>query len=328
MKLEIVIDIISILMLIFILTGCTEAPEEIEEGFLSEEYPGDVGMENDSAVIWIENFEETSIGEMLSRYEDYKNPDGMYFDNSTLALSSGSHSLAMIAGGDREDATDFYRNFGSDGYEEWYIRWYVKYQPEGEYHHTGVWFGGYWEPLNWPYPRAGTKPNGDDLFSISVESNSPGFLDFYNYWMKMHSWSDPPSSYWGNSLVHHSAASYNDEWICIEVYFKVNPSMNSGDGAELALWINDELVVGFTDSTGLGHWVADKFCTENSDLPSCTNYPPDEGEEMIPLDLQVRIVDELKLNYLWPQNYTTGDEQTTVWFDDMIIASRRIGCLR
>jgi hypothetical protein len=49
---------------------------------------------------------------------------------------------------------------------------------------------------------------------------------------------------------------------------------------------------------------------------------------MIPLDLQVRIIEELKLNYLWPQNYTTAEGQTTVWFDDIVIATRRIGCLR
>lgn len=319
---------ILIAILFFSLSNCTEDVEGIDTPPLSEEYPGDVGMENDSAVIWMENFEENSIGDMLSRYEDYKNPDGMYFDDNTPALSSGSQSLAMVAGGNQEDATDFYKNFGEDGYEEWYIRWYVKYQPEGEYHHTGVWFGGYWEPLNWPYPRAGTKPNGDDLFSIAVEPVFPGTLDFYNYWMKMHSWAEPPSSYWGNSLIHHSAAAYSDEWICIEVYFKVNPSLDSGDGAELTLWINDELIVNFTGTTGLGYWVADKFCTEDSDLPSCTNYPPDEGEEMIPLDLQVRIIEELKLNYLWPQNYTTKDEQTTVWVDDIVIATGRIGCLR
>ena len=319
---------VLIVLLYLLFLTCTEDIEEIDEVFLSEEYPGDIGMENDPAVIWMENFEESSISEMLSRYEDYKNPDGMYFNDNVSALSSGSQSLALVAGGDQENATDFYKNFGEDGHEEWYIRWYVKYQPDAEYHHTGVWFGGYWEPLNWPYPRAGTKPNGDDLFSIAIESNSPGVLDFYNYWMKMHSWSNPPSSYWGNSLVHCSAAYYDDEWICIEVYFKINTSINSGDGAELTLWINDELIVDFTDTTGLGHWVADKFCTGDSDLPSCANYPPDEGEEMIPLDLQVRMIEELKLNYLWPQNYTTGDEQTTVWFDDVVIATRRIGSLR
>jgi len=321
------ISILVVLLSLLFLT-CMEDPGGIDGDFLSEQYPGDVGMENDSAVIWMEDFEENSISEMLSRYEDYKNPDGMYFDNNTPVLSSGSQSLALMAGGDQEDATDFYKNFGENGYEEWYIRWYVKYQPNAEYHHTGVWFGGYWEPLNWPYPRAGSKPEGDDLFSIAVEPVFSGTLDFYNYWMKMHSWSALPSTYWGNSLVHHSAVYYDDKWICIEVYFKVNPSLNSGDGAELTLWINDELIIAFTNTTGLGHWVADKFCTEDSDLPSCTNYPADEGEEMIPLDLQVRIIEELKLNHFWPQNFTTGGEQTTVWYDDMVIASRRIGSLR
>ena len=148
---------VLIVLLYLLFLTCTEDIEEIDEVFLSEEYPGDIGMENDPAVIWMENFEESSISEMLSRYEDYKNPDGMYFNDNVSALSSGSQSLALVAGGDQENATDFYKNFGEDGHEEWYIRWYVKYQPDAEYHHTGVWFGGYWEPLNWPYPRAGTR---------------------------------------------------------------------------------------------------------------------------------------------------------------------------
>ena len=40
-------------------------------------------MENDPAVIWMENFERSSVSEILSRYEDYKNPDGKYLDNNT-----------------------------------------------------------------------------------------------------------------------------------------------------------------------------------------------------------------------------------------------------
>ena len=96
------ISILIVLILLLFIT-CTEGPEETDEGFLSEEYPGDVGMENDSSVIWMENFEEDSITEMLSKYEDCKKRGGMYFDINTPALSSGSHSLALVAGGNRKE---------------------------------------------------------------------------------------------------------------------------------------------------------------------------------------------------------------------------------
>jgi hypothetical protein len=92
--------------------------------------------------------------------------------------------------------------------------------------------------------------------------------------------------------------------------------------------LNDENIVSFTQTEGLGYWVADKFCTEAADMPTCTSYPPDPGQEMIPLDLQVRTVSELQLSHFWPQNYTTQDNESTIWLDDMVIATRRIGCLR
>ena len=50
--------------------------------------------------------------------------------------------------------------------------------------------------LTYPYPRAGQKPDGDDLFSIGLEpiptfTNVP--MDFYTYWMGMHSWMSAPT---------------------------------------------------------------------------------------------------------------------------------------
>ena len=37
---------------------------------------------------------------------------------------------------------------------------------------------------------------------------------------------------------------------------------------------------------------------------------------------------DLKLNAFWPQNYITDPVAGSVWFDDMVIAKQRIGCLR
>jgi len=270
---------------------------------------------------------------VLARYEDYKNPDGMDLVTDVPSASSGSYAMGLRAGGDGADATDFFKVF-DPGYDEWFVRWYVRHEPDSEYHHTGVWFGGYNPQTSWPNPRAGEKPNGDDRFSIAVEANDapPGELDrldFYNYWMGMHGWSeDPAEPYWGNSLVQLSSTAYDDSWMCVEVQFRVNPDLDSGVGAELRLWIDDEPIATFTRTEGLGYWVADHFCLEGADMPGCVNYPPDTGQEMIPLDLQVRTVSELRLSHFWPQNYTTQDNESTVWYDDMVIATERIGCIR
>ena len=297
------------------------------EGTLSEEYPGDVGMADDPAVVWMENFEAGSVGEVLSRYDDHKNPAGMSLVADVPAESSGNQALLMLASGAQEEATDFYKNFGENGYEEWYVRWYVKYVPGSPYHHTGVWFGGYNPPLDYPYPRAGTRPSGDDLFHIALEAISDRF-DFYNYWMRMHSWSASEESFWGNTLVHDQRTIFDDQWHCVEVHSKVNSDLSSSAGAELALWIDDAHIATFSETEGYGYWVADKFCLEDADHSSCTDYPPTAGEDMIPLDLQVRDVEALKLNYFWPENFSTEGEETSVWYDDMVIATRRIGCIQ
>ncbi len=295
---------------------------------LSESYPGDVGMADDPAVLWTEDFEAGSIDGVISRYDDYKNPEGMELVSDVSPESPGDRSMAMRAGGGYQEATDLFKNFGK-GDDEWYIRWYVKYRIGAVYHHTGMWFGGYNPPLDWPNPRAGDRPGGDELFSVAVEASPdrPDRLDFYNYWMRMHSWSAAEESFWGNALVFLEATEYDDQWRCVEAHFRVNTDLESSAGAELELWIDDENIVTFNETEGLGYWVADKFCLENADLPGCTDYPPEAGQEMIPLDLQVRTVRELRLNHLWPQNYSDEDE-TVVWYDDIVVATRRIGCVR
>ena len=313
----------------------TNGPDSDADGdgdaTLSDEYPGDVGMASDEAVVWIEDFEADSVSAVVARYDDYKNTAGMSLVTDVPEESSGNRALGLSAGTASEVATDFYKSFGG-GYDEWYLRWYVKYEPDGVYHHSGVWFGGYNPPSSWPDPRAGTKPSGDDRFSIALESGADasggiGRLDFYNYWMQMHGWSSNPSDpYYGNALAQYSSTSFDDQWRCVEVHFKVNTDMSSSEGAVLELWINDERIVRFTQTEGLGFWVGDHFCTEDADMSTCTDYQG--GQEMIPLDLQVRTVPELQLNHFWPQNFTDAAADTTVWFDDMVIATRRIGCIR
>src|SRR6185436_9828410 len=102
-------------------------------------------------------------------------------------------------------ASDFYKNLGT-GYDEVYMRWYVKYQAGVLWHHSGVWFGGYNPASNWPSPHAGEKPSGMDRFSISVEpvwgsgTASPKF-DFYNYWMNMHN-NVSSGLFYGNPIIN------------------------------------------------------------------------------------------------------------------------------
>ena len=74
-----------------------------------------------------------------------------------------------------------------------------------------------------------------------------------------------------------------------------------------------------------GYWVRDKFCPDDADGAECTDYsaPADQI-----LDLQFRTTADLALNAFWPQNYITEDAMGTLTFDQMVVATTRIGCLR
>lgn len=300
---------------------------------LAAKYPCDMGIDKDPAVVFTENFEEGSVAAVTARYED-KKPGGI-----TLAPDAPPKSCGKASGKFYADpnapAADLFKKL-TPGFDELWVRYYAKYQKGIQWHHTGVWIGGYNPPANWPSPMAGLKPNGDDRFSVSYEpmgaDGSPNpRMDFYNYWMQMHSWMPVPmgnTAYYGNTLVHkNSAALPDDTWMCIEIHVKLNPNPANGAGAELDLWVNGNTVAHFDDKAPVGCWIRDKFCPTGWDGSEC-NYPNLCMQPYIPLDLQWRNTAALNLNAFWPQNYITAGPGGSVEYDDMVIAKSAIGCLQ
>jgi hypothetical protein len=305
------------------------------QGTLASKYPGDVGMQNDPAIVWMENFEEGSATAVGARYDSQANPPGLALETDVPQKSSGKSSGRLTANGDTANATDLYKSFPA-GYDEWYVRWYAKYETGAiDWHHTGTWFGGYAPATPYPNPQAGLKPNGDDRFSVSIEpiwdvATGAARFDTYDYWMQMHSWMDVPqgnTAYYGNAVVHQNAFKVDEgNWVCLEVHVKMNTDLASGTGAMLEIWKNDALVQSFGDTAPKGYWIKDKFCPQGDDGTECTDYPAPFDTV---LDLQWRSTAALKLTYFWPQNYITTSG-TTAWveYDDMVIAKTRVGCLQ
>lgn len=303
---------------------------------LSSQYPGDVGISGDPDVVWAENFEQGSVSSVTSRYSDVSNAGGMTLTSDTPAMSSGANSLRMQSSGSGVNSTHLFKGLANSngGDDEWYVRYYTKYGAGGTWNHTGVWFGGYNPAISWPNPQAGTKPNGDDRFSFALEPVGSGSniqFDFYNYWMQMHSWMASPSgstAYYGNAVLHDTSATMPaDGWTCVEMHLKLNTDLASAAGGELTLWFNDNLVQSYDEAGPLGYWIKDKFCPDTTSDASCTAYRT-AGTPLVPLDLQVRTTNSLKLNYLWLQNYVTSAGVGNVWFDDVVVAKRRVGCIQ
>ena len=91
------------------------------------------------------------------------------------------------------------------------------------------------------------------------------------------------------------------------------------------VWKDDVRIVHFDDAGPMGYWIRDKFCPDGADGAECTDYPAPADEI---LDLQLRSTGDLQLNAFWPQNYITDDAMGTLTFDQMVVATTRVGCLR
>ncbi|MHB8417743.1 MAG: hypothetical protein ACYDCL_06685 [Myxococcales bacterium] len=307
-----------------------------DAGALAALYPCDQGIGNDPAVVWSENFGEGSVAAFQKRYDNVNDPGGQTLVNDVPAGSCSTSSVRLVSSGDAgANATDFFKEI-EPGRDEWYVRWYAKYQGGVLWHHSGVWFGGYNPPLAYPYPHAGDLPAGDDRFSVAIEpifgvgSPNPQF-DTYDYWMAMHSFkANPvPGDYFGNAVINQTAFVETDgSWICLEVHVKLNSDPTSAVGAAMDVWRDDVLVQHYDEQGPPGFWTADKFCPQGADDYPCVTYPPPAGTPLAPLDLQWRSTTALQLDYFWPQNYITDPGPGALQFADMVIATSRVGCLR
>jgi hypothetical protein len=286
---------------------------------LSYDHPGDVGMGEDPDVVWFEDFEQADVGAVASRYDQVQGMPRM----ALITDAPAGHALALTAGGG-VDAVDLYKQLPD--HDNVYVRWYAKYDASVPWHHSGMWFGGYNPAMPFPSPNAGNKPSGDDRFSISIEpvwdvGTAKARFDFYNYWSTMRSWMETPTndgtSYYGNSLVHQKAFTIDEgQWVCLEVHVDVA-------GKALEVYKNDALVQGLPVS---GQWVRDKYCPMAADGSECTDYTTPPFTELV--DLTFRTTPSYGVNAFWPQNYITDAAMGTLRFDQMVVATRRIGCMR
>jgi hypothetical protein len=296
---------------------------------LSATYPDDVGIGSDPSVIWFEDFEGGSVATITGRYDQTQGMQRM----ALVTDAPKGMALALTAGGS-VSAVDLYKQLPD--HDDVYVRWYVKYDANVPWHHSGMWFGGYNPGMPYPSPGAGTQPAGDDRFSISIEpvfdvdTATPRF-DFYNYWMGMHSWMAPPindngTAYYGNTFAHRNSFTTDPgTWVCLEVHATLNTSGSSDAGAVLEVWKNDALVRRFDGGGPMGWWIRDKFCPADADGTECTDYPAPATDI---LSLQFRSTMSYGINAFWPQNYITDPAMGTLRFDQMVVATTRVGCMR
>ncbi|MBI2297334.1 MAG: hypothetical protein HYU66_00025 [Armatimonadetes bacterium] len=302
-----------------------EAPvlPEGDQG-LAAKHPGDVGLEQDPAVIFVERFEEASLDALHRRWDDHSPPETMAFSDDAAPGSADKHSLLITHTGGQGTGGQIYRRL-PPGEKLVFARTYVKFDPDcAKIHHFGTGLGGYNPSTRWPQGGAGELPRGDARFTTQVEPNGDEWhWDFYSYWQGMHVHGD--GRYWGTPFLSGvpTPPVERGKWICVELMVKANDPPDASNG-EQAFWIDGKLwrvdgqVVshvgpGFPEGRWTGGWW-------HPDAASPTGF---DG-------FRWRSVEELAVNFVWTYVYITdapAGHVSRVWFDNVVIARSYIGPL-
>jgi len=315
---------------------------------LSARYPGDEGIASDPSVLFHDDFES-----------GWGRWDGPSDDTQYLTILSDS---SVANGGERylqsrvttvDLAEDMYISasprVGFERVEEVWWRFYAQFPEVAPNPH-------HWIRLsagNESWERSGlanTVPDGNDGFWFDLDANNDDHLNFYVYWHQMRSGRCNDGSavpgcagdqgttyYYGNVFRPPGQAGLpKAEWVCIELRAKAN-TVGEMDG-ELSFWIDDELIGDYRPGYPDGTWLRATFHTGGCEFSACTDPMPFEGFDFrtsdevgfkaIHLDAYYeRDSSASKRMVLEERGLTVSDAQT-IWYDDIVVATERIGCRR
>ncbi len=288
---------------------------------IASKYPGDAGIQNDPNVIFAEMFEASNVGAVTANWTDNEGAAQMALQPDKPSGSPGNNSVRFTTVGGTVDAVYLYKRLNPGINDSLFLRYYVKYNTNGTFHHTGGGLGGYNPPSNWPIGTAGLKPTGSDRFKIYVEPldistpNTNGRMDYYAYWMGMRG-NPVPNTYYGNSFINSPSVSISlSNWNCIEIMAKLNNPVTASNG-EMALWINGTKVSHLKQGSPNGTWVWDTFTPGSG--------PAFEG-------FQWRNDANLNINWFFLQHFVSQDangQQNSIYYDHVVAAKSYIGPIK
>jgi len=300
---------------------------------LAAKYRGDVGIEEDPAVVFVEDFEGGSLDDVVERWTAASKTMALVKEGP--AGTPGSQAMEMTATRGESTGGSLYKTF-SPGYDQLYARFYVKFAADCGYIHHFVFMGGLADLKPWPVTKAGVRPAGDEGFSVGMEPTGsrdryppPGAWRPYVYWCEMRQSSD--GRYWGNAMEPaHPAPAARGQWMCVECMIKCNTPPDQRDG-ELLLWLDGKQVIRLARGVRRSPGSRPHF------------HLVEQGGEPFEGFLW-RTTDRLKVNYFRLLHYVTDrvfastekykkehpevavdTEEATVWFDHVVIATEYIG---
>jgi len=242
---------------------------------LAQQYTGDVGIETDPAVIFVDRL-NASVPTIVARYDQVQNQAGMTSvadvpPNSPLAMSlrmnnpSAASTSLLLKNLLRINPT---------GYTTIFLRVYVKFEAGGAWHHNGPWILGQATPggigdADFTPALCCFRPTGADKFHTSVEFLHP---TGYTTWMEMRSSTDPScipdigsNCYYGNTFLPGFTFNTN-QWYAIEIGVTLNTPTTARNGTQ-QIWIDGVLRVNLSQGSPLGSWTDNVWTTGAGSTP-------------------------------------------------------------
>ena len=296
---------------------------------IARRYPADVGIEKDERVIFADRFDDDRLEDVVARWTEASNRDGAVLDLVAGGPTGRGKAIQMTAALDRNTGGHLYKRLPR-GVEQVFARFYVRFPADAGYIHHFVHLGGYQPATNWPQGGAGSRPQGDDRFTVGIEPygnrgrfDPPGAWNFYAYWPEMKV--SAGGRYWGNGITPPTPALVpRDKWQCVEVMLKLNePARRDG---ELALWVDGKSVMHVKPGSPRSDWTGMGFNLLRE------GGQPFEG-------FRWRTTERQKINFFWLLHYVTESavrrngaddppNANRVWFDHVVVATQYVGPLR
>jgi hypothetical protein len=329
-------------------SGRPAVDASLPPGTLSERYPGDEGIDGDPAVLFHDDFE--------NGWGRWDGPDGdtryLTIERDGASANGGEGYLrSHVTTADLEEETyvSSAAYIGHERVEEIYWRFHVRF-PElaPNPHHWVRMAAG-----NESWDRSGlanTVPPGDEGFWFDFDTGTDDVFNFYVYWYLMRSGrcndgsatpgcdGDQGSTYYyGNFFQPPDQSPFpRDRWFCIEMYARAN-TVGESDGA-LSYWIDDAPIGEYGPGYPEGTWLRASFHTGGCEFSACTPPAPFEGFDF-------RSSDDVRFKtFVLDAYYEQGSDARrreemealgldvsdnhTILYDDVVIATERIGCRR
>lgn len=318
-----------------------------ETDTLATKYPGDVGIGDDPAVLFHDDFEQG-----WGRW-DAPTADTQYLhleQDAELAHGGSGYLRSTVTAEDLEQDEYISSSTRLDFPQRVptvYIRYLARFKGVSVPPHHWVRVASGTPDFN-SSGLANTLPAGDEGFWFDFDVNTDDVFNFYVYWYNMRSGRCNDGSavegcegdqgetyYYGNVFRPPGQTPFpRDEWVCIEMMAHAN-TVGSSDGA-LAFWVDDELVGDYRPGHPEGTWLRATFHTGGCDFSACTEPMPFEGFDF--RSNQDVLFKGLFLDAYYERNSTANKKATleergltvideqTIYYDDVVVATQRVGC--